>query len=218
MDFNHIIEEASENSPVTKKDIDLLEKRILDRIKQSENKILKEIDHNQRSIKRALTRILQETKETKQTTKTNHKSRSELLLKVPFDNLEQFQNFEKDIQEHSSKFNELKEEFFTVSGHTAEKFVKNAWRQIFIDGVAQNLCWKGTKDKMAVRPLSVTAALKSTFSSRFPHATDIDFERTSIVFFQHAKGRYMKKKAYDSKKNKNVKIKFNLKEHNVISF
>ncbi|XP_050339642.1 uncharacterized protein LOC126765942 [Bactrocera neohumeralis] len=157
MDFNHIIEEASENTPVTKKDIDLLEKRILDRIKQSENKILKEIDHNQKSVKRALTRILQETK---QTTKTSHKSRSELLLKVPFDNLEQFQNFEKDIQEHSRKFNELKEEFFTVSVHTAEKFVKNAWRQIFTDGVAQNLCWKGTKDKMAVRPLSVTAALK----------------------------------------------------------
>ncbi|XP_067638877.1 uncharacterized protein [Eurosta solidaginis] len=137
MNFNRFFESATDDSPITKNDLEEFGKKILDHTKASEQKMLKETHHNEKSVKRTMTRILQETKQ-----RTNHsqKRRSNLLLKTPFNDLEKFQNFEKEVQDHGSKYENLKDELSTVMAHTGEKFVRNAWRKILTDGVAQQLC------------------------------------------------------------------------------
>ncbi|XP_017468224.1 PREDICTED: uncharacterized protein LOC108360458 isoform X2 [Rhagoletis zephyria] len=70
--------------------------------------------------------------------------------KQPYTSLDEFKAFEKEIQEHHSKFNSLVAELSLVFSQSAEKYVKAAWRKILPDEAAQHLSWKGTETKMLI--------------------------------------------------------------------
>ncbi|XP_017465154.1 PREDICTED: uncharacterized protein LOC108358377 isoform X1 [Rhagoletis zephyria] len=201
MDFNISFSSATNDTPITRKDLQSLEEKVLEQIRKSEKKIFKEIDHNQKSIKRSLTRILQERKQRKYSHKT---SWNEIIPKTPFGNIEDFKKFEKEIKDHSSKYESLSEELSHIICTSSEKFIKMAWRKIVTDNAAQNLCWKGTNTKVAARSLSITAALKNVLSVKFPQSTDDELARTFITFFQHAKGRLLKRTVYQSNRNSSL--------------
>ncbi|XP_036343480.1 uncharacterized protein LOC118752707 isoform X2 [Rhagoletis pomonella] len=138
MDFNISFSSATNDTPITRKDLQSLEEKVLEQIRKSEKKIFKEIDHNQKSIKRSLTRILQERKQRKYSHKT---SWNEIIPKTPFGNIEDFKKFEKEIKDHSSKYESLSEELSHIICTSVKNLLK--WLGVKLLRITQHKIYAG---------------------------------------------------------------------------
>ncbi|XP_049302159.1 uncharacterized protein LOC125775320 isoform X2 [Bactrocera dorsalis] len=193
MDFNSsFISIGCEQT--TKSNFDDLSSK-LDSLDKKVEDLLKEHHTTQKLLKRVL-------EEVKSTSHNATKKRNKILPQKPFAEAHDFATFEDKIQSSETKFNDLVAELQMIIASNSDKFVKMAWRKVFTDDVAQIYSWKGTKTKKPARALSVTTALRQAYHQKFPTAaTDMEFERTTLNFFQHASNRLKKRIEYENKKN-----------------
>ncbi|XP_036347343.1 uncharacterized protein LOC118756701 [Rhagoletis pomonella] len=175
---------------ISKKDLDELHQKI-DKFQEN---VLKEQEITQKLLKRVL-------EEVKANGNSKSSTRKPIMPKTPFKEENDFKDFEAKIEKSENKFNDLVADFLSIICGNSSKFLKEAWRKIMTDEVAQKLCWQGTNNKTPVRALSVTTALKQAYNQKFATAaSDSEFERTVISFFQHANNRLQKKHAYKERK------------------
>lgn len=108
-----------------------------------------------------------------------------------------------------------------ITASTSSEFVRNCWRNIMTDDVAQNYTWYGSKEKKAAMDLIVAAAVKGkpkvcpkrlvlrlllklfyisgAFQRKYPTDTLEVLEQRGKKYFQYAKDRITKKIKYNEK-------------------
>ncbi|XP_065365969.1 uncharacterized protein LOC135958945 isoform X3 [Calliphora vicina] len=165
-------------------------------LQNTEMKLSKEIREQTKAIKSIVVRIIEEIKLNKNLRTT---PKTSVIPKEPFTSIDDFLNFESEIQNDEKKYYQLVSDFEEQSANSLQNYVKSIWRKLIKDGAAQHMCWKGTERKTPVRSLTVTQALKAACVSKFTVEADLNFEKISIQHFQHAKGRHLKKLNYKNK-------------------
>ncbi|XP_049316745.1 uncharacterized protein LOC125779406 [Bactrocera dorsalis] len=119
-----------------------------------------------------------------------------VIPQQPFQTMEDFLNFEKQLQEDPNLFASFEMELKTVA--KKPNFTKNCWRKLLVDELAEKLCWKGTEQKKSVRSLSTSKSIRNAAIAI--GIEEDEFIRNTKSFFQFAKNRQESKEKYKSKK------------------
>ncbi|XP_050319921.1 uncharacterized protein LOC126752923 [Bactrocera neohumeralis] len=137
---------------------------------------------------------------------SRHTNYKKVLPETPFQSVIDFKVFEELIKNSEEAYQNLITELTAQHIYNPVSFLKTSWRRIMSDHVAQHFCWTGTLEKLAIRTLSVTKALKEAYQRKFDFCTNDDFQRTIQPFFLHAKTRLQKKQNYEKLKAANITL------------
>ncbi|KAM7344173.1 uncharacterized protein ACRADG_010996 [Cochliomyia hominivorax] len=113
----------------------------------------------------------------------------------PYKSMDDFLHFEKQLQNDKNLTDSFVKELQTVA--KTPNFVKNCWRKLLMDELAENLCWKGTEEKKSVRSLSTSKAIK--YAAISIGLREDEFIKHTKSFFQFAKNRQICKAKYKEK-------------------
>ncbi|XP_075150250.1 uncharacterized protein LOC142224361 [Haematobia irritans] len=173
---------------------------------EAQHLLLKEIKVIQETNQKMLRRVMEEIKLINSSAHPSKKT--SVIPKIPFSSKNQFEDFEKFIQNSENTFSAFVEELSSETFNSSVTFIKTSWRRLISDQVAQQMSWQGTLAKSPVRPLSTTLAIKQVYFKKYPLGNDVEFQKTCISFFQHASTRLKKRKSYKGKENESLESTF----------
>ncbi|XP_065371026.1 uncharacterized protein LOC135963182 [Calliphora vicina] len=118
-----------------------------------------------------------------------------VIPETPYKVMDDFLNFEKQLQDDKDFSDSFVKELQTVA--KTPNFIKNCWRKLLVDELAEKLCWKGTEEKKSVRSLSTSKAIRNAAISI--GLGEDEFIKCTKSFFQFAKNRQICKTKYKEK-------------------
>ncbi|XP_037808802.1 zinc finger protein 3 homolog isoform X1 [Lucilia sericata] len=113
----------------------------------------------------------------------------------PFKVMDDFLNFEKQLQCDKNFSDSFGKELLTVA--KSPNFTKNCWRKLLVDELAEKLCWTGTEDKKSVRSLSTSKIIRNAAISI--GLGEDEYIKCTKSFFQFAKHRQICRIKYKEK-------------------
>ncbi|XP_073846286.1 uncharacterized protein [Musca autumnalis] len=169
--------------------------------------ILQKVVDNQQNMEKKMDRITtelisvrNEIAKVKSTILRNTTTETIIMPKIALKTLEEYKIFEQNL-ENEETLKTFINELCSAPEKSFEKFVRNSWRKIFSDDLAETFSWRGTATKVCIRGSVITTAIRTAFKQRFP-LDDSDFDRISQKHFQYAHDRVVKVAKYQMKKQK----------------